>query len=1418
MTQRDHPPGTTPPRPADHHAAAAPLATSLSLLVPLGVVVAFLMLVAGTAAAVLRWWAYDEAGSAWLVERLPVVEVTGFKGSLLGDRWQADRVRVAWAGGDQWVLIEGLDSAGMKWAWQPHDKAWVGLDIQQLSARKVTVNTGKPGSKATPIPQSLSLPLQLQLAQGSVDELKINALAPVLQLRATGLLLDAHSAGTHRVQNAVAQWAGVQAQASASLGNAAPLRLQAQATLRPADEGDSPRWAAVAQAEGPLEHFELNATLRGVPLPGGEPPAVDARAGIKPLQIWPISKLDLSTRELDLAALSIHAPQTRLAGQARLAPRVAGKPFVAQLQLDNGLPGRWNERRLPVKRISGELIGDLQQPDRLEAKGFDVQLADTGQGAGRLTGNAVWQGHEITIDSRLVELAPQRLDGRAAAMTLSGPALLKVRGLPSPDTSARTQVPPLALNWKLDLEGRLDGAPYPVQLNMEGDASDRQLSISTLRAQAGNTTANLKLQLQRATKGDWKLESAGSLVNFDPVVWWPGESGSAWRQGPHRLSGGWQFDLRLPATAASLQPVELIQRIAGTGNLRIQESVVAGVPLSADIKLGHTQAATPNTAQVRAELVLGGNVLNIDGRGDLTGSGQGDNWRAELKADNLVSLTPLTRLHPLLAEWVPRQGSAVATLAAEGRWPAIRTEGNARVAQLQLGSLAVMQGTTTWRFDSAGDRPLSARLDLAGVQMGHQRAEHLRADVSGTLAEHRIDVSAALPLAPPAMAIELLGAKTQAGTRAHMLAQGAWQAAAGGGGRWRAQVARLAVGSWDGSAADNEPTSVWALARDLRAELQFDASGALTTLNADPGRVQFNEQLNLRWDEIKVDLRGPLNRYQIKADIDPFALAPLLARAQPTMGWAGDITLGARIDIRAGDRFDADLVFERRDGDLHVAGREGTQLLGLTDLRFALSAHDGVWTFSPFFKGRSLGEISGSARVQTTPEKRWPHPDAAISGEVQARVPDIGIWGAWVPPGWRLTGELSTMASLSGRFAEPRYTGELNGKGLSARNLLQGVNFNDGNVLVRLQGDRAVVERFTVKGGDGSLSLTGGATMGASPSLQLQAKADKFKLLGRVDRMVITSGQVALDFNADQVKVDGRMVLDEALYDASSSDAPGLDDDVTVRRTNSAEGRGEGKKGSATKRGFALNLEVGLGERTRFRGKGVDTGLKGNLRLSTPGGRLDVRGTISSDEGSYRAYGQKLGIERGIIAFSGPVDDPRLDILALRQNLDARVGLLVTGTLSQYRARLYSEPDMSETEKLSWLLLGRPPDGLGRNDTALLQRAALALLSGEGEAPTDALLKNLGIDELGVGQRESGDVRETVITLGKQLSRRWYLGYERGVNATTGTWQLIYRIAQRFTVRAQSGEENSLDVLWTLRFQETPADAAMRKSLTKPPP
>ena len=66
-------------------------------------------------------------------------------------------------------------------------------------------------------------------------------------------------------------------------------------------------------------------------------------------------------------------------------------------------------------------------------------------------------------------------------------------------------------------------------------------------------------------------------------------------------------------------------------------------------------------------------------------------------------------------------------------------------------------------------------------------------------------------------------------------------------------------------------------ARDLRAEFEFDGNGHLWTLKAPAGRVQLADAVALRWDEVAIDLRGAEPQLRLRADIEAFALAPLLA-------------------------------------------------------------------------------------------------------------------------------------------------------------------------------------------------------------------------------------------------------------------------------------------------------------------------------------------------------------------------------------------------------------------------------------------------------------------------------------------------------------------------------------------------------------
>jgi translocation and assembly module TamB len=580
-------------------------------------------------------------------------------------------------------------------------------------------------------------------------------------------------------------------------------------------------------------------------------------------------------------------------------------------------------------------------------------------------------------------------------------------------------------------------------------------------------------------------------------------------------------------------------------------------------------------------------------------------------------------------------------------------------------------------------------------------------------------------------------------------------------------------------------TSAWLRTRDVGVQL-LGLSGGPTQLLLQEGRAELFGAA-LRWDRMAWQAAhgGSPAQIDAKAELEPLALAPLLARAQPDFGWGGDLAVTGRLELRSAPTFAADIVVERSRGDLSVTDETGTQALGLTDLRLGLNVADGVWSFTQGLAGSTVGVAAGAFVARTSPQATWPASDTPVSGVLELQVANLGTWGTWVPAGWRVGGALSVSAGIGGRFGAPEYTGAVHGTRLSVRNFLQGVNVTDGEVDIVLQGATARIERFTARAGAGTLDLGGDASFGASPLVKLQLEAKRFQLLGRVDRRIVVSGNSTLQIERDKLSLGGRLAVDEGLIDFTRSDAPGLSDDVTVTRRPARPAdpqTAQAKPAASNARVTAIDMDVrvDLGEQLRVRGRGLDTGLRGELRLTAPGGKLAVNGTVRTAGGTYAAYGQKLEIDRGNLVFNGAAENPRLDIEATRPNLDVRVGVAITGTAVNPRVRLFSEPELSDLDKLSWLVLGRASDGLGRADTALLQRAALALLTGDGEGPTDQLTRAIGLDEVSVRQSD-GEVRETVISLGKQLSRRWYVGYERSLNATAGTWQLIYRIAQRFT-------------------------------------
>ena len=603
------------------------------------------------------------------------------------------------------------------------------------------------------------------------------------------------------------------------------------------------------------------------------------------------------------------------------------------------------------------------------------------------------------------------------------------------------------------------------------------------------------------------------------------------------------------------------------------------------------------------------------------------------------------------------------------------------------------------------------------------------------------------------------------------------------------------------------PSTTWLEARDVRGGVVW--AGAPLRITLEPGNARILGA-TLRWSQIdwQQGVASAPSRLDAQAEVDAIAVAPILEALQPGFGWGGDLRVGARLKARSAANVSVDMVVERASGDLTVTDEISTQRLGLSDLRFGIAADNGVWHFTAAAAGATLGVVSAAATARTSPSATWPAAETPLEGVGELRVDNLGTWGPWLAPGWRLGGRVHASASFGGRFGAPQYTGHVEGDGITVRNFIEGVNVTDGTVAIALRGTSAHIETFTAKGGAGTLKLEGDAALDESPTAQVRLVLDRFELLTRVDRRVVASGTAALRLDATTLGVDGNLKVDEGLVDFTRSDAPTLGSDVEVVRrpgepappASLAQAQAPPPVVGTPKRAVRVDLHVDMGTKLRVRGRGLDAGLRGELHLTSPSGRLAVNGTLRAVDGTYQAYGQKLDIERAVLSFVGLVENPRLDIEATRPNLDVRVGVAVTGTALNPRIRLFSEPELSDLDKLSWLVLGRASETTGGADTALLQQAALALLSGEGPGVTDRLIQSIGLNEISVRQTQ-GTTKDTIVTLGKQISKRWYVGYERGLESTVGTWQLIYRVAQRVTVRASAGADNAVDVIWTWRWK-----------------
>ncbi|HDS1754772.1 translocation/assembly module TamB domain-containing protein [Pseudomonas sp. M5] len=1111
-----------------------------------------------------------------------------------------------------------------------------------------------------------------------------------------------------------------------------------------------------------------------------------------PLQL-PILRLPVAIELGDVKVSQVRLDGSDLLGDLHLAAHWT----ATGLQIDS-LQLQRDDLQLNVQgdlQPEGDWPVQLQGQVHLPAvQGQAWQLALTAKGELQKT---------LELDATSSGYLNARLTGELQALAEHLPARLQLRS--DAFKPAQTLPDTLQLNQlKLDAEGdllkgyQLSGSASlpaeqaPIALLLKGKVDAKGANVQALDLSASDAQ-HVKLQ----ASADWQQGLvADAQLDWQDFPWlrlYPLDAPPdvtlkrfnaqvQYRDGSYQ--GTFNGDLDGPAGAFTLaSPFEgdlgqvrlpQLALTAGQGKAAGSVAVRFADTLAWDVDLqlsaldpAYWLAELPGTlaGPLRSKGEMKGEQLTLDAQLDLKGrlrgqpamlkvqaEGAGQNWTLGALAvqlgDNRIngSGSLQQRLAGRVDLDLPRLGQL---------WPGLRGQANGRLDV--SGTLSAPQGTLTLQGQQLAQEQnriqrldLNARLDNAqrgvinlkanGIRLGDTALGTLQANGKGDIRQQALT----LGLDGPQLKLDL-GLDGQ-------LNKGDW--------RGRLASGRVQAGGQD-----------WQL--QAPARLQRLASGQL-----DFGAHCWRSgQASLCGEDQRL-APEPRLRYHLKQ----FPLDSLAQWLPKDFAWQGLLNADVNLDIPASGpkgvvRIDAS------GGTLRV--RDNGRWIDFPYQALRLDS-----TLAPRridtrlnFRGERLGELSLNARLDPLGK------DKPLSGDFRLAGLDLSVARPFVPMVERLAGQLNGSGRLSGTLLAPKVNGNLMLRGGEVSGAELPVSLQDLSLQALIAGEQVQLNGGWRSGEAGRGRLSGDLTWGQALGMNLRLQGQQLPVTVEPYATLEVAPDLSLRLIDDKLAVTGKVLVPKGkitVRELPPSTVKVSDDTVIVGHQTE-----EGK----TPMAMAMDIDVEVGQdKLSFSGFGLTANLLGHVHI---GDNMDTRGELSLADGRYRAYGQRLTIRRARLLFAGPIDQPYLDIEAIRQVDDVIAGIRLSGSAEQPTTKVFSEPAMSQEQALSYLVLGRPL-GTSGEDNNMLAEAALGLGLAGSAGITGSLASSLGIDDFQLDTEGSGN--STSVVASGNLTEKLSLRYGVGVFEPANTIALRYKLSKKVYLEAASGLASSLDIFYKRDF------------------
>ncbi|QCC01798.1 translocation/assembly module TamB [Cupriavidus necator H16] len=1216
------------------------------------------------------------------------------------------------------------------------------LHVQWLRIGKAEVKLGpsEPSTEPMQKPTSLELPLAIDVDSLTLERLSLlQGTAPTAEPMVFSNLAGALHSDGQRHRVSVDKLETPYGKLAANAQLGARAPFALSAEALLESSWQDEAFAVNATAKGNLD--ALRAELQA----SGDRIHLRAGADLTPFGKVPFTHLLVDGDRINPRLFSPSAPQANLTVHAELRP-VGGVAAAAGAQAASAVSA---SPPPAASGVSASAPAAAPAPAPLAVAG-DIEISNLEAGPldkERLPVQSVRAHVELSEMAQAVSDLRVALAGKAE---ISGGGSLR-GGRGGFDLDVR-RLDPAALHGSLT-SASLSG---PVVVRMEPGRQSVALDLSggplKLFADASIDAEALTLATLRAAVGPGLLTAEGKLGLKDKQPF--SFKGKLASFDPSRLAKVAAGRINADFTATG----EIAPELGVALDFAVHESEYAGLPMTGG---GKVRLADERLLPSEASLSMAGNQANLRG----SFGARGDALKLAVDAPQLERLK----------FGVAGKLKLDATITGTLKKPEVVADYNAQA--LEMGPHKVASASGRAEVRGGLDGPLSVQLAARDYRGPQASLSTLDATLDGTQANHTFDVKAAGSLNKRPLQLALAG-------------QGAWKGKDGWNGTIRTLEERGTV-----NLRLAAPTQL--LVADQRVRL-----GAARLL-LDRATLTID---SLDWDHGRIRSAGSLDGLQVGHVLE---LMETITGEKPPV--RSDLVIDGRWNLALAETATGFAELRRRSGDLSVnAGRGFTTLgLGETSLR-ADAGGNRIAMRGGMVSGR-IGKVVVDASAGLVQEQglQTVGPASTLGGTVTVDVPRLKSLEALTGPQYAFDGKLAAAMRLAGTIGAPLLTGTVDGDNLAVTLYDLGLRLTDGTVRVVLDQNTVELKHVEFHGGDGKITATGNVKLGeADPNLTGKIVADKLQLFASPERTLVVSGDATIANENKQVVIRGKIHVDRGLFDLPKAGAPVLGDDVVVirrkdqRAVKTAATQAPETK-PASKFSPVIDLTVDLGNNFRFRGAGADLLLAGQMGVkSEPLVPMKATGTVRVTDGTYEAFGRKLDIERGIINFNGPIDNPNMNIRAMRRNQEVEAGVEVTGTVRLPRVRLVSEPNVPDEDKLSWLMFGYGAESAGAGQQRQLGGAALggAALGMIGGKAGKGIVQHFGIDEFSIGPSTAGLNDQQVVSMGKAITERMSVGYEQSLTSASNVVKLTWQFSRRWSLIAKGGSINGLSVLFNRRF------------------